>query len=158
MIFRGLLPKLKSIENFQYLAVTIIDIILLITISYACGGVSTGMAHLIIVPISAGSILFQNRMGTFLAAVGTLAAFYSEFYLNFTLDRTEDFYVQVGLLGLTLFAISLLLQYLGGKIVQNEILAKRQAEDLESLEEMNYQVIQRMRTGIIIVNLWAWKK
>ena len=121
-------------------------------ISYASGGVSTGMAHLIIVPISAGSILFQNRMATFLAAVGTLAAFYSEFYLNFTLDRSDDLYVQAGLLGLTLFAVSLILQYLGGKILQNELLAKRQAEDLKSLEEMNFQVIQRMRTGIIVVN------
>ncbi|MBN4075373.1 MAG: hypothetical protein COA71_03510 [SAR86 cluster bacterium] len=152
IIFRGFLPKLEKIENLQYLAVTIIDIILLITISYACGGVATGMAHLIIVPISAGSMLFQNRMGTFLAAVGTLTAFYSEFYLNFTLDRVEDFYVQVGLLGLTLFAISLILQYLGGKIQKNEMLALRQAEDLQSLEEMNYQIIQRMHTGIIVVN------
>lgn len=152
IILRGFLPALKQYENLQYLAVTIIDIILLIIISYSSGGVSTGMAHLIIVPISAGSILFQNRMGTFFAAVGTLAAFYSEFYLNVTLIRTDDFYVQVGLLGLTLFAISLILQYLGGRIQQNEILAKRQAEDLKSLEEMNFQVIQRMRTGIIVVN------
>jgi len=152
IILRGFLPALKQYENLQYLAVTIIDIILLIIISYSSGGVSTGMAHLIIVPISAGSILFQNRMGTFFAAVGTLAAFYSEFYLNVTLIRTDDFYVQAGLLGLTLFAISLILQYLGGRIQQNEILAKRQAEDLKSLEEMNFQVIQRMRTGIIVVN------
>jgi two-component system sensor histidine kinase PilS (NtrC family) len=152
VVSRGFLPKLKKVENFQYLAVTIIDIILLVTISYTCGGVSTGMTHLIIVPISAGSILFQNRIGTFLAAVGTLAAFYSEFYLNFTQERVDDFYVQAGLLGLTLFVISLILQYLGGKILQNEILAMRQAEDLQSLEEMNYQVIQRMRSGIIVVN------
>ena len=152
IIFRGFFPQLKKYENLLFLAVTITDIILLIIISYASGGVSTGMAHLIIVPISAGSILFQNRMATFLAAVGTLAAFYSEFYLNFTLDRSDDLYVQAGLLGLTLFAVSLILQYLGGKILQNELLAKRQAEDLKSLEEMNFQVIQRMRTGIIVVN------
>ena len=48
--------------------------------------------------------------------------------------------------------ISLILQYLGAKIVQNETIALRQAEDLQSLEEMNLQVIQRMRTGIIVVN------
>jgi len=150
VISRGFLPKLKKVENLQYLAVTIIDIIVLVTISYTCGGVSTGVAHLIIVPISAGTILFQNRIGTFLAAVGTLAAFYSEIYLNFTQDRPEDFYVQAGILGLTLFVISLILQYLGGKIQQNEMLAMRQTEDLQSLEEMNYQIIQRMRSGIIL--------
>lgn len=74
LIFRSFLPQLHKYENLQYLAVTISDIILLVMISYTSGGVSTGMAHLIIVPISAGSILFQNRMGTFFAAVGTLAA------------------------------------------------------------------------------------
>ncbi len=152
VLFRGILPKLKSTEQLQYLTVTIIDIIILITISYACGGVATGMAHLVIVPVAAGNILFQNRIGTFLAAVGTLAAFYSEVYLSFILDRPDDFYVQVGLLGLTLFAISLILQYLSSKILQKELLTLRQAEDLKSLEEMNYQIIQRMRTGIIVVN------
>lgn len=152
VLFRGFLPQLKKTENLQYLTVIIIDIIILITISYTCGGVSTGMSHLVIVPVAAGNILFQNRIGTFLAAVGTLAAFYSEVYLSFILERPEDFYVQVGLLGLTLFAISLILQYLSSKILQKELLTVRQAEDLKSLEEMNYQVIQRMRTGIIVVN------
>ena len=109
LFFRSFLPKLKKTEHLQYLAVTIIDIIILVLISYTCGGVSTGMAHLVIVPVATGNILFQNRMGTFLAAVGTLAAFYSEVYLSFTLERPEDFYVQVGLLGLTLFSISLIL-------------------------------------------------
>ena len=152
ILFRGILPKFEKTEHLQYLGVIIIDIIILIVISYTCGGVATGMAHLVIVPIATGNILFQNRIGTFLAAVGTLAAFYSETYLSFTLERPDVFYVQVGLLGLTLFAISLTLQYLSSKILQREILAMRQAEDLKSLEEMNYQIIQRMRTGIIVVN------
>tara|TARA_R110002110_G_scaffold301156_1_gene515171 strand:+ start:136397 stop:138013 length:1617 start_codon:yes stop_codon:yes gene_type:complete len=152
LFFRSFLPKLKKTEHLQYLAVTIIDIIILVLISYTCGGVSTGMAHLVIVPVATGNILFQNRMGTFLAAVGTLAAFYSEVYLSFTLERPEDFYVQVGLLGLTLFSISLILQYLSSKLSQKDLLTKQQAEDLKSLEEMNYQIIQRMRTGIIVVN------
>ena len=85
------------------------------------------MAHLVIVPVATGNILFQNRMGTFLAAVGTLAAFYSEVYLSFTLERPEDFYVQVGLLGLTLFSISLILQYLSSKLSQKDLLTKQQA-------------------------------
>jgi len=37
IILRGFLPALKQYENLQYLAVTIIDIILLIIISYSSG-------------------------------------------------------------------------------------------------------------------------
>lgn len=150
-----LLPFLRipqHLEALQQTGVLILDILTLVLLSYTCGGVSSGMAHLLIVPIATGSILFGTRMSTFYAAVGTIAAIYSESYLYLNTLSSERYYVQAGLLGLTLFATALSLQYLGARIRQKEIINLMQAASIKSLQEINQQIIQRIQTGIIVVD------
>lgn len=133
-------------------AVILVDIFVLVLLSYASGGVSSGLAHLLVVPIAAGSILKPARMSIFFAAVGTIAVMYIELYLYFALNEDTSYYVQAGFLGITLFATALAIQILGGRLRQNELIAEQQAHRIESLQEMNYLIIQRMRTGILVVD------
>lgn len=132
--------------------IIIIDILLLALLSYTCGGVSSGLAHLMLVPVATGSILFSTRLGIFLAAIGSIAAMYSEGYLYFVLPGSENYYVQAGLLGMLLFVLSLGLQYLGYRIRQKELINRQQAASIQSLQEINQQIIQRMQTGIVVVS------
>ncbi len=149
-----LLPLLRISQQGEVLlhaGVLVLDILTLVLFSYTCGGVSSGMAHLLIIPIATGSILFSTRLSTFYAAIGTIAAIYSEIYLYFTTFSSQNYYVQAGMLGLTLFATSLSLQYLGGRIRQKEVINRMQADSIQSLQEINQQIIQRMQTGILVV-------
>jgi two-component system, NtrC family, sensor histidine kinase PilS len=149
-----LLPLLRQPEPMAaatYSGTIILDILILVAISYTCGGVSSGMAHLLIVPVATGSMLFGIRISTFFAAIGSIAAILAEVYLYLTVFAGENYYVQAGLLGLTLFATSLSLQYLGGRIRQKDLINRMQASNIQSLQEMNQQIIQRMQAGIIVV-------
>ena len=110
------------------------------------------MANLLIVPVASGSLLFRSRLSTFFAAVGSILVIYSEVYLYLIIDEGIVYFVQAGLLGLSLFAVSWSLQYLGGKIRQNELFAQQQAKNIQSLQEMNDQIIKRMHAGIVVVN------
>ncbi len=153
-----LLPVLKVSPQtgaLQQGTVLVVDILVLTLISYTCGGVNSGMAHLLIVPIAAGSILFGMRMSTFYAAIATIAAIYSEAYLDLTTLSPESYYVQAGLLGFTLFATSLSLQYLGARIRQKDTITRVQAANIRSLQEINQQIIERMHTGIVVVDQHA---
>ena len=141
-------PKVRGI---LYFATLILDILILTLLSYACGGVSSGLAHLLIIPVATGSLLFGTRLGIFLASVGSIAAIYSESYLNFVSPAQENYYVQVGLLGMILFATSLTLQYLGYRIRQKEQINRQQAASIQSLQQINQQVIERMQSGIVVV-------
>lgn len=152
VFFRVFLPKNQTLEISQFISVILLDIVILVLISYTCGGVSSGMANLLIVPVAAGSLLFHSRLSTFFAAVGSILAIYSEVYLYYTIDDGAVYFLQAGLLGFLLFVVSLSLQYLGGKIRKNELLAREQAVNIESLQEMNDQIIQRMHNGILVVN------
>ncbi|MEX2367510.1 MAG: hypothetical protein WD601_12975, partial [Pseudohongiellaceae bacterium] len=148
----GLTPLKKHFKALHFVTVIIADILVLVLLSYTCGGVSSGMAHLLIVPIAAGSLLNPGRISIFLAAVGSIAAIYSEIYLYLRISDGNDYYVQAGLLGLTLFIVALAIQILGGRIRRNELLAEEQQARIQNLQEMNFQIIQRMQSGIIVVD------
>ena len=150
----SLLPHLlrlsKKMENHFFVAILIVDILTLVMISYTCGGVSSGMAHLLIVPVATSSIIFNTRLSVFFAAIGSIGAIDSEGYLSLTFLQSGNYFIQVGLLGLTLFATSLSLQYLGNRIRVKEAINKIQAANIESLREINQQIIQRMQPGIVV--------
>jgi len=154
-LFRGLLPRNITVEVAQYIVVILVDIIFLVLISYSCGSVSSGMANLLVVPVASGSLLFRIRMSTFFAAVGSILAIYSEVYLYLVVDDGIVYFVQAGLLGFTLFAVSGLIQYLGGRIRTNELITRQQTENIQSLQEMNDQIIRRMHNGILVVDRYG---
>jgi len=134
----------------------IVDIFAITLIVYSCGGIVSGLGLLLIVTVASGSILIRGRISIFLAAVATLAIIYSELYLTLALDDppTQFFqeFFQTGILGIILFATSLYIQTVTERIYITAQLADKQASDIIDLEKLNNEIIQRMRTGIVVVN------
>ncbi len=129
----------------------IIDILCIALLTYSSRGVLSGLGLLHLVTIAAGSILIVGRMSTFLAAIASIATIYSEVYLSFTRNVVANQYIQSGLLGALLFAASLYLQGLAVRMRRSAQLAAEQASNILSLEQLNHLIIQRMRTGIVVV-------
>ncbi|MDO8273797.1 MAG: ATP-binding protein [Gammaproteobacteria bacterium] len=133
-------------------SVFIADILAIALITYSCGGMVSGLGLLHLVTIAAGSILIIGRMSTFLAAIASIATIYAEVYLSFSTDVVANQYMQAGLLGILLFATSLYLQSLSERMRRSALLAAEQATSIVNLEQLNQLVIQRMRTGIVVVD------
>ncbi len=134
----------------------IVDIFSITLIIYSCGGIVSGLGLLLIVTVASGSILIRGKISIFLAAVATLAIIYSELYLTLALDDppTQFFqnFFQTGILGIILFATSLYIQTVTDRIYNAAQLADKQASDIVDLEKLNNEIIQRMRTGVVVVN------
>ena len=127
-----------------------IDIILLHTLFFSAEGISGGLANLIIISVAAGNIIIRGRIGLSFAAMATLLTFAVESERFLTgLNTTSDI-PGIGLIGTMYFASAYILQYLSIRISQSEILVKQQEQDLRELEKLNHQIIQSMRTGIIV--------
>jgi len=107
---------------------------------------------LLLVTIASGGILIRGRISTFLAAVAALSLIYSELYLALLLDDPENQFIQTGILGALLFATSLYIQSFTNRIYHAALLADKQASDIVDLEKLNNEIIQRMRTGVVVVN------
>jgi two-component system sensor histidine kinase PilS (NtrC family) len=141
-------------ENAQILTATmIVDIIAITLILFSSGGVVSGLGLLLIVTIASGSILIRGRISTFLAAVAALSIIYCEIYLSLVIeDPLNLFLVQAGILGTFLFATALIIQALTDRIYKSAAIADKQAGDILKLEKLNNEIIQRMRTGVVVVN------
>ena len=139
--------------RIQIFIVIIIDIISIALLEYANGESNSNLTILLIVSVAAGGILVEGKLATFFAAVATLAILYKQI-LNGILHghfQQEDFF-QTAVIGIACFATSFLAQQIARKLRESAALAGRQAEDLANLEELNHLIIQRMRTGIVVVD------
>jgi len=148
-----LLKPQKTFTQRQRLlsSLFIIDILAIALMTYSSRGVVSGLGLLHLVTIAAGSILVIGRMSTLLAAIASIATIYGEVYLSFSNQVPANQYIQSGLLGALLFATSLYLQTLAERMRKSAILTQKQATSIVNLEHLNHLIIQRMRTGILVV-------
>jgi two-component system, NtrC family, sensor histidine kinase PilS len=130
----------------------IIDIIATAIIVYCCGGIDSGLGLLMIVTIASGSILIRGRISTFLAAIATLSLIYSELYIALSIENPPNQFIQTGILGAILFATSFYIQMVTDRIYKTALIADKQATSIVNLEKLNNEIIQRMRTGVLVVN------
>ncbi|MFT7235626.1 MAG: two-component system sensor histidine kinase PilS (NtrC family) [Methylophagaceae bacterium] len=129
----------------------LIDIVVITLLIHASGGLKTSLGSLLVVVVVAGSVLMPGRLSIFIAAIATLAilseAIYSEMM---SVGMTE--YNDAGILGATFFAIAILTQILSRKITASQQLAEERAADIVNLAMLNDHIINRMQTGVIVVN------
>lgn len=133
-------------------ALVIYDIGVLTLLMYFSGGVGSGIGLLVLVSVATGAILVTGRRALLLAALASIAVLYQELYLSLTAPEFHDDYFQAGVLGGLCFAAAIALQYLSQRVRDNDIRALTQAAELADLERVNRQIIQRMRTGIVVVD------
>ncbi len=147
-----LIPKIWVNRAQLSLGLVVFDIVSLAFMTYASGGIASGFAPLILITVVTGAILVTGRSATFLAAIASVALLYEEFYLFISVpDSNYDFF-QAGVFGIIYFSASLGVQSLSNRLRQNDIRALTQAAELADLERLNRLIIQRMRTGIIVVD------
>lgn len=129
-----------------------LDIFLLSILFYAAGGVASGLGNLLIIPVAAGNILLHGRIGQLLAALASMALIYLTFFLSLSDPALNQSYLQVGVLGCIYFAVALFVQRLSRRLRHSESLAQQHAASLASMEKLNQLIIQRMRTGIMVLD------
>lgn len=134
------------------LGLIVYDIIALSVLMYASGGIGSGIAALILVTVVTGAIIVVGQRATLIAATASIAVLYEEFYLAISPTYAEYDFLQAGIFGGIYFAASISIQRLSNRMRANDIQSLTQSIELADLERLNRQIIQRMRTGIIVVD------
>ncbi len=136
----------------QTFALALSDIALLATLFYAAGGAPSGIGNLLIVAVAIANFMLRGRIGLVLAAFAASALIYLTFYLSLSRPAATGQFVQVGALGALCFAAALFVQALSRKLSQSERLAAERAAEVANLEAINAQILERMRTGILVMD------
>ena len=129
----------------------VIDISLITYMAHASGGLGSNLYILLVVAVAAGGILLHGRVATLLAAIATLSVLSQQIYFYLQHDRMPDF-SNAGFLGLSFFAISFISQKLAQQLGETQARASRSEEQLAEWREFSTLIIQRMRTGIIVLS------
>lgn len=133
-------------------ALSMADVVLLSAVFYAGGGTPSGIGNLMIASVAMGNLLLRNRLGLLIAAVASSGIIYLTFYLSFTRPTAANDYLQASTLGVLCFAVALIVQGLSHLLRTSETLAEKRASDVTNLEALNALILQRMRTGILVLD------
>ncbi|SDM07140.1 sensor histidine kinase [Pseudomonas indica] len=149
-LFAVLVRRPKHVA--QIFSLALVDVILLAALFYAAGGTSSGIGNLLIVAVAIANILLRGRVGLLIAAVASIAMVYLVFYLSISRPAVASQYLQAGALGALCFAAALFVQSITRRLQVTETLAEQRATDVANLEALNSLILQRMRTGILVLD------
>ena len=152
LVYAPMLHWHKPAFRFQVSLQLLTDIVATILLMHASGGVSSGVGNLLIIAVAGGSIVLQGRHALLFAAVASFAVLGEQFYEQYQQITRANTYTQAGLLGLTLFVTAVLAHLFARRIRESEALAKKRGVDLANMAELTEHIIQRMQTGILVVD------
>lgn len=152
----GLLLALNTLKprvfNTLQPLITITDIIFIIILMYAAGGIQSSLGLLLIITIVGASAITNGRLAFFYAAIASLGLLLEQSYqiLKWNLELT--YYTQPVMLSLSCFATAWLAHSLAKRMQHSEALADARGVDLENLAQVNALITQEMQEGVIVVD------
>jgi len=140
-------PRFELQLSGQVLA----DIVLITTLMYASGGISSGLGLFLLITLAASSLVAQGRLAMFHAAMATIAILLEQTLWVLRGESPPDFF-QAALLSVSFFAIAWLAYYLAKRLMASEELAHQRSIDLANLDQVNQLIIQDMQDGVLVVD------
>jgi two-component system sensor histidine kinase PilS (NtrC family) len=128
------------------------DIIIFTLLMHACGGIGSGVGIMLAVSIAAGGLLVGGRCALVFAAMASLAVLAEQVYATITHSFVTTAYPSAGMLGASFFAIALLSFVLANRSEHMLKITDQQRKKIINLEELNRYIIQKLQSGIVIVN------
>jgi len=136
----------------QVILQTCVDVIAIIILMHASGGLRSGLGMLLVINISMTSQFLQRRVTLLLAATTSLAVLGEQLYSQlFTLQYKPE-YLQAGILGMLIFGFAIITSVVSRRLRDTQQLADQRNRALRNVVQMNEHIIRNMRTGIMVVD------
>ncbi len=133
-------------------AQVVLDVVSMILLMHASGGIKSGIGLLLLVTLAASSVVVRGRIAYFHAALASLAVLCEQSWQFLILDAPVSDYVQSGLLAGSFFLIAGLGYSLAKYAQGAEQIAARRGVDLANLAQINELVIRDMQDGFVVVD------
>ena len=130
----------------------LVDIVAIVILMHASGGIASGLGGLLIIFIGAASLVIPVIVAATLAAIATFFILGEQFYTQISTVKAVANYPAAGILSGVIFAIALATQPLARRIRASEALARQFGVDLKNLSELNEYIVQHLRESIVVVD------
>lgn len=129
-----------------------IDIVAIIIIMYACGGITSGIGILLIVIVAAHSLLLPGRLSFLSAALAAIGLIIEQTYSFFFNHSSLNLFTQVGLLGSVILISAFLTTVLSLRVRKDQETLKSQTQQLAMSQQLNAHIISAMREGVLVLD------
>ena len=143
--------RITKLET-QVILGTSSDILLITLMVHYSGGLSSGLGMLLIINIVASGTFLRSRDSFLFAAMASIAVITEHTIAHLSNISPTSLYSAAGILGIVFFASNMLATILAKRTRESEDLVRQRTADLISLENLNENIIQNMRTGILVLN------
>ena len=128
------------------------DTIAVAFLLHASGGMSSGLATLLVLPSGATATIVKPRLALAATAFIVIILLFQTFVSALSAySSTADFFV-AGLTGLSLFAITLLALPMAHRLRESEARVQQRDLDVANLSELNEFIVQHLRESILVVD------
>lgn len=142
----------RTVTGLQIYAQTSLDVIAILLLMYASGGVSSGLGGLLIVFVGGSSLVMPGRLSLFFAAVAAIGILFSQMISVLRGAAFADGYPAAGILGAVIFIVALAARPLARRIQESEELAHQRGVDLANMAELNNYIVQHLRESIVVID------
>lgn len=142
----------QPLPPWQLTGHLLLDLLALLLMAHASGGVQSGLPLLLVVSVATGAILLHRRLALLIAALASLGLLASTLQLLSAGHLDNDHLLTTGLLGTLCFAAALVMRRLADRIGSAQQLAMAHAADARRLLELNQHIVRRMRTGVVVLD------
>jgi len=129
-----------------------VDVIGIVVLMYASGGVRSGLGVLLLVSLAAAALITRGRLAFFHAAIAALAVLLEQTFQVWRFDATAHDFVQAGITSAAFFATAGLASTLAGYARTSAEIAEERRLDLDNLSQINELVIRDMQDGILVID------
>jgi two-component system sensor histidine kinase PilS (NtrC family) len=136
----------------QLLGEVVGDIVCVMLLTYASGGISSGLPLLLLTSLAAAGLVSRGRLSLFFAAIASLAVLLEHTLQVLRHEAATGLYIQAGLVSIGYFAIAILAHTLVRYLAESERRAAERDVDLANLSQVNQLVIQDMQDGVLVVD------
>lgn len=137
--------------SLQLTVQTLGDVVFIVLLMHASGGIKSGIGLLLVVALAASSLICKGRQAMFYAAMASIAVLLEQSHRIFVVGEKDD-YFQAALLSMGYFATAGMGYFLARQVVESERLVEQKSIDLENLSQVNALVIQAMQHGVMVVD------
>ena len=130
----------------------LVDVTAIGLLMHASGGAVSGLGYLLLIAIAAGGIMLRERISFFLAAITTIVVIGEGAFRFVILVQDNKSLFASGTLSALAFLTALLFQNLTKKIRVSYAEAEAQAAQAAHLQKLAQLIVERMRTGILVLN------
>ncbi|HXC08276.1 MAG TPA: hypothetical protein VNV61_05050, partial [Steroidobacteraceae bacterium] len=136
----------------QTLLQATVDLTLLMLLLHACGGISSGLGLLLLLPVGGLAFLLPPRSALFLAAVAAIAVLGDTIWQQLSGRADIISYATAGLLGIVLFTFAAAASFVASRMRESEDLVRQKDVDLANLAELSQYIVQHLRESLLVVD------